>query len=96
MTLGHLLTAARTWARLGKPRRTGFSFVPKLLCLEDRQVFDATSFGPNGINARGLRTVTGTPLNGENISIGQVEPIRPGRPALGDDAANTHPHVNPE
>jgi subtilisin family serine protease len=87
-----------TWTRAHhrKPRRTDCSFVPRLLCLEDRLVLDAVSAGPNGIDARSLRTATGAAvLDGTNISIGQVEEERPGSPALGDNAANSHPHVNP-
>lgn len=53
------------------------------------------TIGPDGINSSNLTLADGlTPLDGDGIAIGQVEP---GRPAMmGVDAANTlHASVNP-
>jgi hypothetical protein len=55
--------------------------------------------GPNGINSTGLQLANGMPLNGDGISVGQVELERPGWSTTDggiDNAANSSPFVIPK
>jgi hypothetical protein len=54
-----------------------------ILCHHDVNASTDT-IGPNGINSAGLLTVPGAPLDGSGISIGQVEPGRPGKQNVPD------------
>jgi len=56
---------------------------------------DTVSIGSNGINSTGLTNANGQLLTGAGISIGQVEPLRPGDVDVGDDLANRNTTTNP-
>jgi hypothetical protein len=55
---------------------------------------DSVSRGPMGANATGLTLPNGSPLNGLNITVGQVEVLRPAKTPP-DDPAIANPWVNP-
>jgi hypothetical protein len=52
------------------------------------------TIGPHGINSAGLLTVPGEPLDGSGITIGQIEPGRPGKQNDPDTVAYNN-FVNP-
>ncbi len=88
------------WFVLPAPNRSRrqrlqcFLFRPVLEELEARFALDDVSAGPAGINARYLGPPDTVILNGSGVGIGQVEPVRPGKPGF-DNAANSHPDVTP-
>jgi hypothetical protein len=53
------------------------------------------TLGPNGINALGLTTFTGQPLDGAGQDIGMVEDDRPGRPPF-DNFQHSNATIVPE
>jgi hypothetical protein len=70
-----------------------FSIILVLL-LQIPAYADSVSRGPMGANATGLTLPNGDPLNGLNITVGQVEPLRPAK-APPDDPLIANPSVNP-
>ncbi len=69
-------------------------YIPSFERLEDRTVLDDTSASAKGIDARGLTLFGGGALDGSGVSLGQVEPTRPGKPGF-DAPARVNGDVKP-